>query len=164
MTMTRSLSEVIPMNTVIQQRQETPVSPQLATFVADELLPMLVAFWPMSASQINGNLTGNGIAYGLKLKGFSPRLVREVVNALDDREPSRQWAPKPQELRQFCMAATNPEPAKEYRPEASIRSLEMQAQVMALNGEISDSEIAETVSALIASYEAKGFEITGRIS
>ena len=151
------------MSTAIQQRQECPVSPQLATFIADELLPMLVAFWPMSASQINGNLTGNGIAYGLKLKGFTPRQIREVVNELDDREPSRQWAPKPQELRQLCMAAVNPEPAKEYRPEVSIRALELQAQVKALNGEISDSEVAEYTKSLVARAEAKGHLVTGSV-
>lgn len=151
------------MGTVIQTRQDRPVSPQLATFIADELLPMLVAFWPMSASQINGNLTGNGIAYGLKLKGFSPRLVRDVVNDLDDREPSRQWAPKPQELRQLCMAAANPEPAKEYRPEVSIRALELQAQVKAMNGEISDSEVAGYTKSLVAKAETKGHLVTGRV-
>lgn len=151
------------MNTAIQVRNENPVSPQLATFIADELLPMLVAFWPKSANQINGNLAGNGLAYGMKLKGFFPRLVRDVVNDLDNREPDREFAPKPQELRQLCIAAANPEPVKEFRPEVSIRSLEMQAQVMALNGFISDSEVAGEVETLKASYEAKGFEVTGRV-
>lgn len=161
--MTRSLSEVVPMNTAVQQRSESPVGPQLATFIADELLPMLVAFWPKSANQINGNLAGNGLAYGMKLKGFSPRQIRNAVNDLDDREPDREFAPKPQELRQLCVAAANPDAGKEFIPEASIRALEMRAQVMALNGEISDGEIAEKVNALRSGYESKGFAVTGRM-
>ena len=161
--MTRSLSEAVPTNTAVQQRNESPVGPQMATFIADELLPMLVAFWPKSANQINGNLAGNGLAYGMKLKGFSPRQIRNAVNDLDDREPDREFAPKPQELRQLCVAAANPDAGKEFIPEASIRALEMRAQVMALNGEISDGEIAEKVNALRSGYESKGFAVTGRM-
>jgi len=158
--MTQSF-EVIPMSTAIQARNDHPVSDAAALFISNELLPMMTGFWPKSANQINSNLTGNGIAYGLMLKGFSARQIREVVIALAEREPSRDFAPEPQLLKRLCMQALNKQEGTSM-PEISIRALELQAQVKALRGEIADSDVADHVRLLAGKAESQGYQVTGR--
>lgn len=153
--------EVIPMGSALQQQSEQLVSDSAALFISNELLPALIGFWPKSINQINGNFAGNGIAYGMKLKGFPPRLIMQVVSDLDDREPSRDFAPEPQLLKRLCMQALNKQEGISM-PEISIRSLELQAQVKALRGEIADSEVSAHVQMLAGKAESKGYQVTGR--
>ncbi len=157
--MTRN-SEVVLMNAAVRATDDNPVSNGAAIFIANELIPMMLGFWPKSSNQINGNLTGSAMAYGLMTKGFSAKEIRAVIIA--QAETSREFAPTPQELKQLCQLA-NCNQEDSQRPEASIRALELQAQVKALNGEISDSEVAGYVKTLTARYETKGFVVTGRI-
>ena len=155
-------SEIISMNSGVQQRNDKPVSDPMALFVAKELLPMMSGFWHKSAAQLNGNLTGNGLAYGMMLKGISVGVIRNVV--FSQAESNREFAPTPQELKQLCLSVLNKAaPEGSSRREASIRALEMQAQVKALVGEISDAEISRFTQALTARYEREGFVITGRV-
>nr|WP_321238777.1 hypothetical protein [uncultured Tolumonas sp.] len=154
-------SDVIPMNTGVQLRDDKPISEPMALFVAKELLPMMSGFWHKSAAQLNNNFTGNGLAYGLMLKGISVGLIRSVVVA--QAESSREFAPTPQELKQLCLSVMNQAmPQETYRKEASIRALEMQAQAKALRGEISDAEIPGFTRVLQARYERDGFVVSGR--
>ncbi len=154
-------SEVMPMNTGVQQRYDNPVSDPMALFVAKELLPMMSGFWHKSAAQLNNNLTGNGLAYGMMLKGISVGLIRNVV--LTQAESNREFAPTPQELKQLCLSVLDKAtPEVSSRREASIRALEMQAQAKALVGEISDAEVVGFTRALKIKYEKDGFVVTGR--
>lgn len=154
-------SDVIPMNAGVQPRNDKPVSDSMALFVAKELLPMMSGFWHKSAAQLNNNFTGNGLAYGMMLKGISVGLIRSVV--VTQAESNREFAPTPQELKQLCLSVMNQAlPQDTYRKEASIRALEMQAQAKALKGEISDAEIPDFTRALQARYEREGFDIIER--
>ena len=157
--MTQSF-EVIPMSTAIQARNDHPVSDAAALFISNELLPMMTGFWPKSVNQINSNLTGNGIAYGLMLKGFSARQIREVVISLAENEPSREYAPEPQLLKRLCIQVFH-KPEGSQMPEVSIRALELQAQVKALRGDIADSEVSAHVQMLAGKAESKGYQVTG---
>lgn len=156
--------EVIPMGKSVQAADQPAVTNNAALFISTELLPMMISLWPKSANQINSNLPGNGIAYGMMLKGVLPRQIRDAVVALAEREPAREYAPEPQLLKRLCLTATTDQACKATKPEASIRAIELQAQVAALNGEISDSEISTYTAHLADRYRARGFEITGRIS
>lgn len=68
------------------------VSGEMATFLASQLLPMMASIFPKSANQISSNLQGNGLAYGLFLKGLSARQIREALMDLAERT---EFAPTP---------------------------------------------------------------------
>lgn len=148
---------------VIPARPDQPVSDAAALFVSNELLPMMIGFWPKSANQINGNLTGNAIAYGMMLKGISPKQIRNAVVALADREPSREYAPEPQLLKRLCMETMQPQ-TQMTGFIASITALEMQVYVMCVNGQIPRTKIdAEAaLTDLIDGVYAKGGTVDGR--
>lgn len=154
--------EVIPMGSGVQAANQQAVSNQAALFISNELLPMMASFFPKSAQQINGNLVGHAISYGMMLKGIPVGVIRGSVCDLAEKEPDG-FAPEPQKLKRLCMLAMDGDQPNGHKLEISIRSLEMRAQVMALNGFISDSEVVGEVETLKASYEAKGFEVTGRV-
>lgn len=153
--------EVIPTGSALQLQTDQLVSDDAALFISNDLLPALIGFWPKSSNQINGNVAGNCIAYGMKLKGLLPRLIMQVVSDLDDREPSRDFAPEPQLLKRLCMQAMNKQEGTSM-PEVSIRALELQAQVKALRGEIADSEVSAHVRMLAGKAESQGYQVTGR--
>lgn len=158
--MTQSF-EVIPMASSIQPFSQQSFEPA-ELFVANELLPMMSSLFPKSASQINSNLAGHGIAYSMMIKGIPVGVVKRVLCDLAEREPER-FAPEPQQLKRLCLLAMNGSQSNHAKQEVSIRSLEMQAQVKALTGEISDSEVIACTEQLAAHYRSKGFEVTGRV-
>ena len=158
---TTSHYDVIPIAQGIAQ-QSNQVSDRMAVFIADELIPLMAGFWHKSANQLNSNLRGNAMAYGSMLKGFTANEIRESVSTLADREPEREFAPTPQELRKLCLERTKPE-AKPVKLIVSMASLEMQICAKCLNGQIAKTQKAvdAELNAMIESVYANGGEISG---
>ena len=137
----------------------------LALFLANELFPMMIAFWPASANQLDSNAAGTAAAWALTIKGFPVGLVREAVLQLAD-DVDRQFAPRPAEVKALMasmMQATQPtEPTGQT---ISIRACEMIAEVRVLKCE--GAAPAELVAAELASLQTslrqRGVTVTGRI-
>ena len=161
MTIT-SHSDAILMGSALQSRSDQVVSDRMTKFLAEELIPLMAGLWHKSASQLNSNLRGNAMAYGVMLKGFSANEIRDAVMSLADKESDREFAPLPQELKRLCVAATYPE-TKPVKFIASMSSLEMQVCTKCLSGQIEKTQQAvdAELSAMIESVYAKGGEVVG---
>ena len=159
---TTNHSDVIPMRTAIQSRDELVISDRMTKFLAEELIPLMAGLWLKSANQLNSNLRGNAMAYGVMLKGFSANAIRDAVITLVDKDPEREFAPLPQELKRLCVSATEPA-IKPVKFIASISSLEMQVCTKCLNGQIEKTQQAvdAELSAMIESVYNQGGEISG---
>lgn len=155
-------SSVTTLNAGPLQAIDDPLSPKVSTFIADELFPMMISFWPASSKSLDANILGSARAYGLMLRGLSPPVVREEVVRLSEREPERVFAPTPQELRKLCLERTKPE-AKPVKLIVSMASLEMQICAKCLNGQIEKTQQAvdAELSAMIESVYAIGGEVVG---
>ena len=155
-------SNVTTLNAGPLQAIDDPLSPKVSTFIADELFPMMISFWPASSKSLDANILGSARAYGLMLRGLSPPVVREEVVRLAEREPERVFAPTPQELRKLCLERTKPE-AKPVKLIVSMASIEMQICAKCLNGQIEKTQQAvdAELSAMIESVYAKGGEVVG---
>ena len=155
-------SSVTTLNAGPLQAIDDPLSPKVSTFIADELFPMMISFWPASSKSLDANILGSARAYGLMLRGLSPPVVREEVVRLSEREPERVFAPTPQELRKLCLERTKPE-AKPVKFIASMSSLEMQVCTKCLIGQIEKTQQAvdAELNAMIESVYAKGGEVIG---
>ncbi len=161
MTIT-SHSDAILIGSALQSRSDQVVSDRMTKFLAEELIPLMAGLWRKSASQLNSNLRGNAMAYGVMLKGFSANEIRDAVMSLADKESDREFAPLPQELKRLCVAATYPE-TKPVKFIASMSSLEMQVCTKCLNGQIEKTQQAvdTELNAMIESVYAKGGEVVG---
>lgn len=161
MTIT-SHSDAILIGSALQSRSDQVVSDRMTKFLAEELIPLMAGLWHKSASQLNSNLRGNAMAYGVMLKGFSANEIRDAVMSLADKESDREFAPLPQELKRLCVAATYPE-TKPVKFIASMASLEMQICAKCLNGQIAKTQKAvdAELNAMIESVYANGGEISG---
>ena len=161
MTIT-SHSDAILMCSALQSRSDQVVSDRMTKFLAEELIPLMAGLWHKSASQLNSNLRGNAMAYGVMLKGFSANEIRDAVMSLADKESDREFAPLPQELKRLCVAATYPE-TKPVKFIASMSSLEMQICTKCLSGQIEKTQQAvdAELNAMIESVYAKGGEVVG---
>ena len=150
------------MGSALQSRSDQVVSDRMTKFLAEELIPLMAGLWHKSASQLNSNLRGNAMAYGVMLKGFSANEIRDAVMSLADKESDREFAPLPQELKRLCVAATYPE-TKPVKFIASMSSLEMQICTKCLSGQIEKTQQAVDVelNAMIESVYAKGGEVVG---
>ena len=155
-------SDVIPLNSTLQTQSDLVISDRMTKFLAEELIPLMAGLWHKSANQLNSNLRGNAMAYGVMLKGFSANEIREAVTLLTDKEPDREFAPLPQELKRLCVAATYPE-TKPVKFIASMSSLEMQVCTKCLSGQIEKTQQAvdAELNAMIESVYAKGSEVVG---
>lgn len=161
MTIT-SHSDAILMGSALQSRSDQVVSDRMTKFLAEELIPLMAGLWHKSASQLNSNLRGNAMAYGVMLKGFSANEIRDAVMSLADKESDREFAPLPQELKRLCVAATYPE-TKPVKFIASMSSLEMQVCAKCLSGQIGKTKQAvdAELSSLIEAVYAKGGTVSG---
>lgn len=161
MTIT-SHSDVIPMGSALQSRSDQVISDRMTKFLAEELIPLMAGLWHKSANQLNSNLRGNAMAYGVMLKGFSANEIREAVTLLADKDPDREFAPLPQELKRLCVAAAEPE-IKPVKFIASMSSLEMQIFTKCMSGHIkkTQQDVDAELNAMIESIYAKGGEVVG---
>ena len=159
---TTNHSDVILIGSALQSRSDQVVSDRMTKFLAEELIPLMAGLWHKSASQLNSNLRGNAMAYGVMLKGFSANEIRDAVMSLADKESDREFAPLPQELKRLCVAATYPE-TKPVKFIASMSSLEMQVCTKCLSGQIEKTQQAvdAELNAMIESVYAKGGEVVG---
>lgn len=150
------------MGSALQSRSDQVVSDRMTKFLAEELIPLMAGLWHKSASQLNSNLRGNAMAYGVMLKGFSANEIRDAVMSLADKESDREFAPLPQELKRLCVAATYPE-TKPVKFIASMSSLEMQVCTKCLSGQIEKTQKAvdAELNAMIESVYANGGEVVG---
>ena len=155
-------SNVTTLNAGPLQAIDDPLSPKVSTFIADELFPMMISFWPASSKSLDMNILGSARAYGFMLRGLSPPVVREEVVNLAERDPERIFAPTPQELRKLCLERTKPE-AKSVKLVVSMSSLEMQVCTKCLSGQIEKTQRAVDVEldTLIEAVYSKGGEISG---
>ena len=158
---TTSHYDVIPIAKGIAQ-QSNQVSDRMAVFIADELIPLMAGFWHKSANQLNSNLRGNALAFGAMLKGLSANEIRDAILFLADKEPDREFAPLPQDLKKICLSRR--EPAVEKKTFiASMSSLEMQVCTKCLSGQIEKTQQAvdAELSAMIEAVYAKGGIVSG---
>ena len=158
-------SSVTTLNAGPLQAIDDPLSPKVSTFIADELFPMMISFWPASSKSLDANILGSAKAYGLMLRGLSPPVVREEVVNLAEREPERIFAPTPQELRKLCLDRTKTAVAGgAIKFIASMSSLEMQVCTRYLEGRITKSRIAieSELEKMIFDVKAKGGSVDGK--
>lgn len=142
------------------------VSPGMTMFLADELLPLMAGLWPASANQLDGNVRGVAMAWGLQLSGFTADQITDAVMELAS-ETNRQYAPRPAEVKAAITASlAAAQPVAPTGQTISIRACEMIAEVRVLKCE--GAAPAELVSAELASLQAslhqRGVTVTGRIS
>lgn len=160
---TTNRSNVAPLSSTLQAQSDLVISDRMTKFLAEELIPLMAGLWHKSANQLNSNLRGNAMAYGVMLRGFSANAIREAVTLLTDKEPDREFAPLPQELKRLCVAATEPE-IKPVRFIASMSSLEMQVCAKCFDGRItkSGSAIESELAKMISDVESNGGTVEGK--
>jgi len=73
---------------------EQRIADPIALFLANELFPMMIAYWPASANQLDSNASATAQAWALMIKGFPVGQVREAVLQLAE-DADRQFAPRP---------------------------------------------------------------------
>lgn len=140
------------------------VSGEMATFLASQLLPMMASIFPKSANQISSNLQGNGLAYGLFLKGLSARQIREALMDLAERT---EFAPTPVELRDRCreLAGIATSTVKSAGAGGlSFRACEMiaEARVFMRGGGVSPDARAGELAVVLGEMRQRGAVIRGR--
>lgn len=163
MTMTPS-SDVAVLHRGAMQAEHVVADP-LTLFLANELFPMMIAYWPASANLLDSNAHGTAKAWALTIKGFPVGLVREAVLKMAD-DAERQFAPRPAEVKALMASMMQAsQPTAPTGQTISIRACEMIAEVTVLKRE--GAATAEWVSAEIAnvltSMRQRGVTVTGRI-
>lgn len=141
------------------------VSPGMTMFLADELLPLMAGLWPASANQLDGNVRGVAMAWGLQLSGFTADQITDAVMELAS-ETNRQFAPRPAEVKAAIMASlAAAQPVATTGQTISIRACEMIAEVRALklDGVAPAELVAAELASLQASLRQRGVTVTGRI-
>lgn len=159
MTMTPRC-DVAPISGAMTRSDAQAVTDRMASFLADELFPLMAGLWPASANQLDGNARGAAMAFGQLLKGFTPAQIREAVMALAN-EADRQFAPRPVDVRRVCVELAGAA-GEAVVPCVSIRALELQAEVLVLHGQIARSELPRYVETLAAKAMGRGHQVTGR--
>lgn len=144
---------------------EHVVADPLTLFLANELFPMMIAYWPASANQLESNATGTAKAWALTIKGFPVGLVREAVLKLAD-DADRQFAPRPAEVKSLMASMMQAaQPTAPTGQTISIRACEMIAEVRVLQceGTASAERVAADLASLQTSLRQRGVTVTGRI-
>lgn len=141
------------------------VSPGMTMFLADELLPLMAGLWPASANQLDGNVRGVAMAWGLQLSGFTADQITDAVMDLAS-ETNRQFAPRPAEVKAVITASmAAAQPVEPTGQTISIRACEMIAEVRVLKreGAAPAERVAAELASLQTSLHQRGVTITGRI-
>ncbi|MFM1663438.1 hypothetical protein [Aeromonas salmonicida] len=165
MTTTPS-SDVVVLRQGSLQAADPRAADPLTLFLASELFPMMIAFWPASANQLDSNAAGTAKAWALTVKGFPVGLVRDAVLQLAD-EADRQFAPRPAEVKalmaRMVLAA---QPVAPTGQSISIRACEMIAEVRVLKRERTASTdlVAAELASLLAELRQRGVTVTGRMA
>ena len=140
------------------------VSARMSVFLAEELLPLMAGLWPASANQLDSNVRGVAMAWGLQLSGLTPDQITEAVLELAG-DTSRQFAPRPAEVK-AAILQRNPVPkCAPAGRQISIRACEMQAEarVYVRDRQVTDAAVQAELQQLLAELRSEGVTITGRI-
>lgn len=166
---TTPFSDVVVLHQGSLQQDQRAADP-LTLFLANELFPMMLAFWPASANQLDSNAAGTAKAWALTIKGFPVGLVREAVLQLAD-EVDRQFAPRPAEVK--ALMASMMQAAQPTTPTGrtiSIRACEMEAtvrvylQVGKVDALVTDDAVAAELQSILSDKRRAGVTVTGRVS
>ncbi|MGV2703461.1 UNVERIFIED_CONTAM: hypothetical protein MT382_08625 [Aeromonas salmonicida] len=138
----------------------------MTMFLAEELLPLMAGLWPASANQLDGNVRGVAMAWGLQLSGLTADQITDAVMELAS-DTKRQFAPRPAEVKEAILAQVKAsQPVAPTGQTISIRACEMIAEVRVLKRE--RSACADLVAAELASLQAelcqRGVTVTGRMA
>ena len=138
----------------------------MSVFLADELLPLMAGLWPASANQLDGNVRGVAMAWGLQLSGLTADQIIDAVMELAS-DTKRQFAPRPAEVKEAILAQVKAsQPVAPTGQTISIRACEMIAEVRVLKRE--RTACADLVAAELASLQAelrqRGVTVTGRMA
>lgn len=159
MTMTPRC-DVAPSSGAMTRTDAQAVTDRMASFLADELFPLMAGLWPASANQLDGNARGAAMAFGQLLRGYTPAQIRDAVLALAI-DTDRQFAPRPAELRQILAGEDQHGQPEACNPEISIAALRMQAQVLVFRGELDESGIDGMVQLMADAARRNGVTVTG---
>ncbi len=142
------------------------VSPGMTMFLADELLPLMAGLWPASANQLDGNVRGVAMAWGLQLSGFTADQITDAVMELAS-ETNRQFAPRPAEVKAAITAIlAAAQPVAPTGQTISIRACEMIAEAMVFEraGAAPAERVAAELASLQTSLRQRGVTVTGRMA
>lgn len=147
-------------------REAMQVSTGMTMFLAEELLPLMAGLWPASANQLDGNVRGVAMAWGLQLSGLTADQITDAVVELAS-DTKRQFAPRPAEVKEAILAQMKAsQPVAPTGQTISIRACEMIAEVRVLKRERTAS--ADLVAAELVSMQAglrqRGVTVTGRVA
>ncbi|WP_223849266.1 hypothetical protein [Aeromonas veronii] len=146
-------------------RSTMQVSHGMTMFLAEELLPLMAGLWPASANQLDGNVRGVAMAWGLQLSGFTADQITDAVMELAS-DTGRQFAPRPAEVKAAITASlAAAQPVAPNGQTISIRACEMIAEVRVLKreGAAPAEQVAAELASLQASLRQRGVTVTGRI-
>lgn len=146
-------------------RGSMQVSSGMTMFLAEELLPLMAGLWPASANQLDGNVRGVAMAWGLQLSGFTADQITDAVMALAS-DTGRQYAPRPAEVKAAITASlAAAQPVAPTGQTISIRACEMIAEVRVLKreGAAPAEQVAAELASLQTSLRQRGVTVTGRI-
>ncbi len=161
------MTMTLPCNvTALPVMQEQPlVSDRMATFMAEELLPMMAGSWPASANQLDANALGVALAWGGVLRGYTPAQIREVVLDMA-ADVDRQFAPRPAEVRAEILRRLPPAVrTKPHQLVFSIAACQMEATVTVLqrDGEVASDAVKIEMERILTDRRERGYTITGRL-
>lgn len=138
----------------------------MTMFLAEELLPLMVGLWPASANQLDGNVRGVAMAWGLQLSGLTADQITDAVMELAS-DTKRQFAPRPAEVKEAILAQVKAsQPVAPTGQTISIRACEMIAEVRVLKRERSACAdlVAAELASLLAGLRQRGVTVTGRMA
>lgn len=147
-------------------REAMQVSSGMTMFLAEELLPLMAGLWPASANQLDGNVRGVAMAWGLQLSGLTADQITDAVMELAS-DTKRQFAPRPAEVKEAILARVKAsQPVAPTGQTISIRACEMIAKVRVLKRERNASAdlVAVELSSLLAELRQRGVTVTGRMA
>lgn len=142
------------------------VSAHMSVFLADELLPLMAGLWPASANQLDSNVRGVAMAWGLQLSGLTPDQITDAVLELAG-DTSRQFAPRPAEVKALVVRLRQAnQPVTPTGQTLSIRACEMIAEVRVLkrDGAAPAERVAAELASLQAELRQRGVTVTGRMA
>lgn len=167
MTITQS-SEVSVMHRGALHAEHVTADP-LTLFLANELFPMMIAYWPASANQLDSNASGAAKAWNMTIKGFPVWLVREAVLHLAD-DVDRKFAPRPAEVKALMASMMQgAQPTAQTGRTISIRACEMEATVRVYlrvgkaDELVTDDAVAAELESILSDKRRAGVTVTGRI-
>lgn len=147
-------------------REAMQVSSGMTMFLAEELLPLMAGLWPASANQLDGNVRGVAMAWGLQLSGLTADQITDAVMELAS-DTKRQFAPRPAEVKEAILAQVKAsQPVAPTGQTISIRACEMIAEARVFKRERSACAdlVAAELASLLAGLRQRGVTVTGRMA